>query len=115
MYAYVHWVLIQVVPFALFIDLSRSCYGSIKTVIKIQIFQMSFWGANVTVIIQRSEMRLRLDCRVATFVASRYGNRKNQNIPQACVARNHQADNLAKLRLEFLSVIELIAQIFCAV
>ncbi len=76
---------------------------------------MSFWGANVTVIIQRSEMRLRLDCRVATFVASRYGNRKNQNIPQACVARNHQADNLAKLRLEFLSVIELIAQIFCAV
>ena len=32
-------------------------------------------------------------------------------MPQAC----HQADNLAKLRLEFLSVSDLTAQILCAV
>ena len=30
-------------------------------------------------------------------------------------ARIHQADNLAKLRQEFLSLLELIAQILCAV
>ncbi len=29
--------------------------------------------------------------------------------------RTHQADNLAKLRQEFLSLLELIAKIFCAV
>ena len=34
----------------------------------------------------------------------------------ACVlARQHQADNLAKLWQEFLSLLELIAKIFCAV
>ena len=34
----------------------------------------------------------------------------------ACVlARTHQADNLAKLWLEFLPLLELIAKIFCAV
>ncbi len=32
---------------------------------------MSFRGNEVTVGIQRSEMRLRLDCHVATFVAPR--------------------------------------------
>ena len=31
------------------------------------------------------------------------------------VRRTHQADNLAKLRQEFLSLLELIAKIFCAV
>ena len=31
------------------------------------------------------------------------------------LARTHQADNLAKLRQEFLSLLELIAKIFCAV
>ena len=37
------------------------------------------------------------------------------NIPLACNARTHQADNLAKLWQEFLSLLELIAKIFCAV
>ncbi|HAT83522.1 MAG TPA: hypothetical protein DCS37_01260, partial [Clostridiales bacterium] len=32
-----------------------------------------------------------------------------------CRYARHQADNLAKLRFEFLSVFELIAQILCAV
>ena len=31
------------------------------------------------------------------------------------LARQHQADNLAKLWQEFLSLLELIAKIFCAV
>ena len=34
---------------------------------------------------------------------------------KACYQSRHQADNLAKLRFEFLSVLELIAQILCAV
>jgi len=37
------------------------------------------------------------------------------NLPLACRARPHQADNLAKLRREDLSVLELIAQILCAI
>ena len=37
------------------------------------------------------------------------------NLPPACRARTHQADNLAKLRREVLSLLELIAQILCAV
>ena len=37
------------------------------------------------------------------------------NVPLAGKARQHQADNLAKLRLEFLPLLELIAKIFCAV
>ena len=35
--------------------------------------------------------------------------------PLACEARQHQADNLAKLWQEFLSLLELMAKIFCAV
>ena len=37
---------------------------------------------------------------------------KTKSVPKA---RIHQADNLAKLRQEFLSMLELIAQILCAV
>ena len=56
-----------------------------------------------------------LDCHVATFVAPRNDKRKIWNIPLACRARQHQADNLAKLWQEILSLLELIAKIFCAV
>ena len=53
---------------------------------------MSFRGNTVTVRIKRSEIRL-----------------------SACKARTHQADNLAKLWQDILSLLELIAQILCAV
>ena len=57
-----------------------------------------------------------LDCHVATSLLLAMTNGKlTSNFSTCAHSALHQADNLAKLRFEFLSVFELIAQILCAV
>ena len=54
-------------------------------------------------------------CWLDSSAVARNDKWKIWNIPLACRARQHQADNLAKLWQEILSLLELIAKIFCAV
>ena len=54
-------------------------------------------------------------CWLDSRAVARNDKWKIWNIPLACRARQHQADNLAKLWQEILSLLELIAKIFCAV
>ena len=66
---------------------------------------LSFRGNEVTVGIKRSEMRLRLDLHVAMFIAPRNDKWKIDFKSSVCAqSALHQADNLAKLRLDYLSV-----------
>ena len=57
-----------------------------------------------------------LDCHVATSLFLAMTNGKlTSNFSTCAHSALHQADNLAKLRRDVLSVFELIAQILCAV
>ena len=70
------------------------------------IFEYSAVIQSVSVGIKAKPHFATLDCNVATSLLLAMTNGKlTSNLPFACKARTHQADNLAKLRLDCLSVL----------